>query len=228
MSINVIVPTILIASVSYVQPVFEASYTEPVVSNTSYVQPVFSANYLQIQVAAEVTMPDVLAVDVVTPVDLVTLSTEKSTFDIAITSDKLLKNLQKPLTDEYTLADSFSKSVIFNRIFAEFLSSADAAVFISMLAKADSMSVADAKVLNFSKNLADVSSIVDMMDGNIEYNLFKVLAEFSTLSEAQIIDFTTQKADNITTTSNGVLAMQDYCDITYFLEDYVGISRTFT
>ena len=34
-------------------------------------------------------------------------------------------------------------------------------------------------------------------------------------------------SDTASTTDAGLLIMQDYCDITYFLEDYVGTSRTF-
>jgi hypothetical protein len=40
-----------------------------VIADLSYIKPVFRANYLQIKVIAEVTMPDVLHVDIVTPVD---------------------------------------------------------------------------------------------------------------------------------------------------------------
>jgi hypothetical protein len=66
------------------------------------------------------------------------------------------------------------------------------------------------------------------MDGDLTYAFVKVIGEILTIPDLQIIDFSTQKADNIAIASSGVLSMQDYCDITYFLEDYVGLSRTFT
>jgi len=67
-----------------------------------------------------------------------------------------------------------------------------------------------------------------MMDGNIQYLLIKVLNEALAVSDTQTVVFATNKSDNAVLSSSGVLSMQDYCDITYFLEDYVGQTRTFT
>jgi hypothetical protein len=70
--------------------------------------------------------------------------------------------------------------------------------------------------------------MVDNMDGNIEYLLFKVTNDSISSIDVQTVDFQPNKADNVSTSSSGILSLQDYCDITYFLEDYVGISRSFT
>lgn len=228
MSVNVIVPTILIASTSYVQPVFETSYINPIVSATSYVQPVFEANYLQINVAAEVTMPDFLGVEILTPTDLVSLETSKSVADSANTTDSALKNITKPRSDGLTALDFVYTQTVFNRAFVEFLAPPDTIALASYSAKYETVVPIDDTTVNLSKALADTSSIVDMMDGDIQYLLIKVLSDFPSAIDAQIIDFSTEKADNIATIDSGVLSMQDYCDITYFLEDYVGFSTTFT
>ena len=66
------------------------------------------------------------------------------------------------------------------------------------------------------------------MDGNIEYLLIKVLSEMLAVSDTQTVVFAANKSDNAVLSSSGSLLMQDYCDITYFLEDYVGQTRTFT
>ena len=78
-----------------------------VIAGLSYIQPVFTADYLQIRVIAEVTMPDVLNVDIVTPTDLVTLSTNKGLAD-ATTGflDRLSYINIKGFADLFTVADA--------------------------------------------------------------------------------------------------------------------------
>lgn len=252
MSINVLTSTIAIASLSYVQPVFQA-------------------NYVEIQVTAQVNMPDVLAVDIVTPLDLVALSVDKSLQDAtAGFSDALAKAFSKPLSDTQYLGDTtvigdiqphrgaadsisgwsdgitgivFEKYLadtfelldeatavrLFQREFADNFSLPDAqAKSVTPKAKTDSASTSDAKYFAVDKALSDALTMVDNMDGNIQHHLFKIFNDAFSNSDAQVIDFRPNKADNVTTSSSGVLSMQDYCDITYFLEDYVGLSRTFT
>lgn len=284
MTINVLTSTIAIASLSYVQPVFEA-------------------NYVEVQVTAQVTMPDVLAVDVVTPTDLVSLDTTKALKDStngfidrlvrtfnkpflnSVTeTDTLRYTFQKKLVDTQAIADakniSFGKALVDNiiptdlaalesikaladsiatpadtvanmvyKVFSDSVSFTDVAqvfklyirVFDETLSSpdfysetfnsnktTDSAATADANSKGVDKGLSDGLNAIDNMDGNLTYAFVKVIGEILIGSDAQIIDFVTQKADNIATDSNGVLSMQDYCDITYFLEDYVGLSRTFT
>lgn len=301
MTINVIVPTILIASTSYIQPIFEVNYVKPVVA-VSYIEPVFRANYLQIKVAAEVTMPDVLTVDIITPVDLVTLSTEKALADqtngfadilakttakgfldstteldaiklvfekkladvqsladakninigkaladvaypsdlaklttvkaladnLAVSPDTVAKAVNKAFADSNTLSDAIATVLIYIRSFADSTVSSDAQAKTTTLNKIDAVYTADANQLTLAKATADGINAIDNMDGDLTYAFVKVIGDMLLNSDTQIIDFKPQKADNITTSSSGILAMQDYCDITYFLEDYVGISRTFT
>lgn len=199
-----------------------------VIAGLSYVQPVFKASYVEIGVTASVSMPDFLGVEVLTPTDAISLTPVKNTFDGLSTSDSFLKGTEKGLFETVTPLESIYTQLVFIRNFAELLDPLDATALNSILSKIDQITVAEQKELSFLKNVSDSTSIVDMMDGNITYTLIKVLSEFSSLNDLQIIDFAAQKADNIETISSGVLSMQDYCDITYFLEDYVGLSRTFT
>ena len=274
-----------------------------VIADLSYIKPVFRANYLQIKVIAEVTMPDVLNVDIVTPVDLVTLNTTKSLSDVtdgfldqivrsfskpfadsATSTDVLTRRVQKNLADIQALTDA--KQISLFKALSDLTSPADLASLTAVKALADTISaptdsVANAihKVFADSVTLEDVAEAVrlyirefdetlatpdlysdffesgttadgasvadqsfratgkvfteglnaiDNMDGDLTYAFVKVIGEILTTPDLQIIDFSTQKADNIGIASSGVLSMQDYCDITYFLEDYVGLSRTFT
>lgn len=242
-----------------------------VIADLSYVKPVFTADYLQIRVVAEVTMPDVLNVDIVTPVDLVYLSTTKAFSDTTDGfTDKLVEivfgkgiadtpvlsdlavigNIQphKDGIDIATPADAIT-GFTFTKYIADTFSMLDAAVAVRLYersfsdsltvpdvpykdiipeGKTDLAATSDSSSLGTNKALSDAFGMIDNMDGNIEYLLFKVTSDSISSSDTQIIDFNPQKADNIATDSSGILSMQDYCDITYFLEDYVGLSRTFT
>jgi hypothetical protein len=274
-----------------------------VIADLSYIKPVFRANYLQIKVIAEVTMPDVLNVDIVTPIDLVSLSTTKSLSDVtngfldqivrtlgksfadsATSTDLLTRTAQKNLAEIQALADA--DQISFFKALADFTNPTDLAALSTVKALADDISAPTDSVANaIHKVFADSVTLVDFaqafklyirtfnetlttpdlysdffesgvtaddatvadesfrvtgkvfteglnaidnMDGDLTYAFIKVIGELLTTPDLQIIDFSTQKADNIAIDSSGVLSMQDYCDITYFLEDYVGLSRTFT
>jgi len=241
-----------------------------VIAGLSYVQPVFTADYLQIRVIAEVTMPDVLNVDIVTPTDLVSVSTTKVVADItdgftdaltrvfgkALTEQQYLDDdavigdiqphrdgvdaaypsdtitgfvFEKYLADTFETLDEATAVRLFQREFSDSVTAPDAKYYsFSPKTKTDSAATSDASYRGVDKALADALTMVDNMDGNIQHHFFKTTSDIISEADAQIIDFKPQKADNILTSSSGVLSMQDYCDITYFLEDYVGLSRTFT
>ena len=251
MSINVLTSTIVVTSLSYVQPVFQASYVE-------------------IQVTAQVTMPDILSVDIVTPTDLVALSTTKALSDTTTGfTDSLVRAFGKGIAEQQYLDDdavigdiqphrdgvdaaypvdaitgfSFEKFLadtfetldeatavrVFQREFSDSVTAPDAENYsFTPKTKTDAASTSDTSYRGVDKALSDALTMVDNMDGNIQHHFFKTTSDSISETDAQIIDFKPQKADNIATDSSGILSMQDYCDITYFLEDYVGLSRTFT
>lgn len=241
-----------------------------VIAGLSYIQPVFRADYVQIKVTAEVTMPDVLNVDIATPVDLVSLHTTKSLVDSTTGfTDTLFRAFGKGVHDQQYIADSavigdiqphrdgydaaYSSDEItgftFEKFLADTFETLDETVavrlyeryfeenvalpdvpykFVTPKGKTDAASTSDTSYRGVDKAVSEGLSLVDNMDGNIQHHFVKTTSDFISEADAQIIDFKPQKADNITTSSSGVLSMQDYSDITYFLEDYVGLSRTFT
>lgn len=293
--------SVVLAAVSFIEPAASPSYVQ-VVATPSYIQPCVRTSYLQVKVCAEVTFPDVLAVDVITPTDLVTLDVSKvladqtngfadllarnvnkrladsvtnndalvlafqkalsdvatiaenadvtfgkaladlatvedlttldtvkalaDTLDVPV--DAVAKGINKALADSTTLSDVIETTLIFIRTFAETLIATEDPNFSVDLAKADSTNPVDAAALDVTKPFSESLYLIDNMDANIQYEIIKVIGELLLNSDSQVIDFMPNKADNVTTSSAGSLLMQDYCDITYFLEDYVGYYRTFT
>lgn len=241
-----------------------------VLAGLSYIKPVFKASYIEVGVTAEVTFPDVLTVDIVTPTDIIRLEAQKVLLDNTNGfSDYLNFNFQKRIQDSSVILDSLvigdiqphraSADVIstpldylnntFSKVLADSVTLTDVAdafkLYIRDYAdsvlpvdqtaitdvpgtKTDSASTLDLSTLSTGKNVSDGLNLHDDMDGILDFAFVKVTSELLASSDSNAIVFTGQKADNIATSSSGVLSMQDYCDITYFLEDYVGISRTFT
>lgn len=271
----------------------------------SYLQPTFSVSYLDINICAAVTFPDILAVDIVTPTDLVALTTTKALADttngfvdvatrsftkvnpdsVTMTDDididfflqkllsenqpltdakayqliKLLfdslspadaaqltavKNLadivntpvdsvvntiNKAIADSVTLTDVAQAFKVYIRSFSENVAVPDLySAEFQAGTEQDSNTVSDSSSLVNNKNLSETLNLLDNMDGDIEYVFVKLVSELLVASDAQAVDFASNKSDNAVLSSSGLLLMQDYCDITYFLEDYVGVSRTFT
>ena len=261
---------VILSSVSYTEPYTSSiSYTEAE-SLVSYLEASFSASWLDASVFAEVTFPDVLSVDIVTPVDLVTLSVTKvisdatdgftdtltSVFDKTVVDTPILNDLvvigdiqphrdgdddayptdtitgfvfEKYLADTFEMLDVALAVRLYERYFSDDFTLPDVPYksFIPK-GKTDSAATSDTSYRGVDKALSDTFGMVDNMDGNIEYLLFKITSESILSSDAQTVDFKPNKADNVSTSSSGILAMQDYCDITYFLQDYVGTSRTLT
>lgn len=270
----------------------------------SYLQPTFSVSYLDINICAAVTFPDILAVDIVTPTDLVALTTTKALADttngfvdvatrsftkvnpdsvtmtddididfflqkilsenqpltdakayqlvkaffdslspadaaqlttvknladiVNIPADSVAYAINKSLQETTTFSDFITTTLIFIRTFSDTLNSSDDPDVLPQLAKVETLVSLDVETLSVDKNLSETLNLLDNMDGDIEYVFVKLVSELLVASDAQAVDFASNKSDNAVLSSSGILSMQDYCDITYFLEDYVGTSRTFT
>lgn len=270
----------------------------------SYLQPTFSVSYLDINICAAVTFPDILAVDIVTPTDLVALTTTKALADttngfvdvatrsftkgnldsvtmtddididfflqkilsenqpltdakayqlvkaffdslspadaaqlttvknladiVNIPADSVAYAINKSLQETTTFSDFVTTTLIFIRTFSDNLTSSDDPDVLPQLVKAETLASLDTDIFSINKNLSETLNLLDNMDGDIEYVFVKLVSELLVASDAQAVVFATNKSDNTVLSSSGILSMQDYCDITYFLEDYVGTSRTFT
>lgn len=147
---------------------------------------------------------------------------------IGAPTDFVVRTFYKSLADSVTLTEAVSVFKAFIRDFSDTLSTPDRVYLQPEQPKTDSASATDATSLTGIKNVSDSIFLLDNMDGDIEYVFIKLVSELLIASDTSNIAFTAEKVDNLSTVSSGILTIQDYCDITYFLEDYVGSSRTFT
>ena len=87
---------------------------------------------------------------------------------------------------------------------------------------ADSATVTDAPALSVTKPFLDAASATDVTTLSAGKNL----AESLTISETTTLSATKPFSDTINTSESGLVVAQDYCDITYFSQDFVGQSST--
>jgi hypothetical protein len=228
MSVSVLVPTIVLLSVAYVQPTAEVSYVEPV-AQVSYVEASYQTQWLDIQVSAEVTMPDVLAVEIITPIDAISFQTYKNIAEsLGVSTEFVSKVIRKTFRETLSLADVIQTTLIYQRAFTDAFTIVEKLSKDVLENKTDIATAIDRQYLATTKRFSDTVGMVDNMDTDIQYLLIKTMSELVSISDTSIISFGSAKADSVTANSAGLLVSQNYCDITYFLEDYVGTSRTFT
>lgn len=228
MSINVLIPTIVLCSVAYLEPAVEVSYVEAD-AQVSYVEASFQASWVDVNVVAEVTFPDVLAVDILNPTDAVSKATVKQFADsFGVTTDTLTQVVQKVFAEAVTATDVVAILLIYQRTFTDAFDALDATAKGVDKAVDDYFINTDVASLDVAKGFSDSVGMIDNMDTDIKYLIIKTISELVYASDAHIIEAVLAKADSVSIGSSGLLVMQDYCDITYFAEDYVGQSRTFT
>jgi hypothetical protein len=108
--------------------------------------------------------------------------------------------------------------------FADTSTVAESSVLRFSAAKADTVTTADAKTVDFSKVVADLANLADAAVRDFS----KAASDTASLTDAVALVSRLGIIDQPTASDSGSLRMQDYCDFTYFAEDYVGESRVFT
>ncbi|MFZ9326460.1 MAG: hypothetical protein ACO24H_03235 [Polynucleobacter sp.] len=148
----------------------------------------------------------------------------KSISELQFVTESLVRAVGKPITDTFTGIDQPSLGI--SRPVADSISFVDFVTITKTLAiyKADIIALQEVFDLAVSKGISDSFAGVD----TTAYSFAKVLDDISTISDQTAIDSSLQKVDNAVLNDVGFVVIQDYCDITYFLEDYVGQSSHFT
>jgi hypothetical protein len=137
-----------------------------ILTGVSYIEAGFEASWTDVAVFAEVTFPDLLSVDVINPLDIVTKQVSKLNTDSFSGSDTLVQTFEKALVDIITITEG-----------PEF-------TYTYGARESDTQALADAFRYAKSKLLApETLHLIDNMDGNIEFALIKVIGELQLLQE---------------------------------------------
>ena len=147
----------------------------------------------------------------------------KAPVDVASAADAITAfSVSRALADTATGTDS--PALLVAKPVVDTASTADASVVSVLKALTDTASGADAHVSNFTKIVSDLAALADAA----ALSASKALSDTSTLADVVANSAGKGIIDTATASDSGLLTMQDYCDFTYFAEDYVGESRTFT
>jgi len=87
---------------------------------------------------------------------------------------------------------------------------------------ADSATVTDTPTLSVTKPIADAASVTDA----IALVTVKNVTEALSVGDVTTLSASKPFSDTIGATDSGLVVAQDYCDITYFQQDFVGESST--
>jgi hypothetical protein len=147
----------------------------------SYLEPTFSVSYLDVNICAAVTFPDVLGVEIITPTDLVSLTAAKVLADTYTGFlDSSTRTAIKGLSDTFSMVDSADITYSIGKVLYDY------------------PVVTEALSYDISKPLApDSVYMVDNMDGNIEFQIVKVINELQFIADQNNLVFDKAPADNI-------------------------------
>ena len=167
--------------------------------------------------------------DIFSVVDATSFSTSKVADADAFTlSDSPALDTSKPLTDTTSLSDSVLTVMVFIRSFSDTSSPTDANTLLISPAYSDAVTSSDTTVLSLNKALTDSFALNDLSDAagpTVSFSDFTNNVVSAT--DNSIFNSSKILSDNFSLADGGTVTSQNYCDITYFLTDYVGESRTF-
>ena len=165
-----------------------------------------SDNFLSIDTLTKVVQYIRSFSDSVDIIEILSLTTGKTLSEVTLTSDASALSVQKALNDSESSSD---RNVLnFNKKIQDNYQAIEVLRFVLSKPLSDVRSTSDTQVSkDVSKTLLDIDLFLD--------NITKLINK--------------SIEDQATSTSSGLLISQNYTeDNTYFLEDYVGESRTFT
>lgn len=215
------------------------------------------ADFRTVQFDAVVTADAILneftksAVDQTTTSDSNVLAVIKDLRDAVASSDAIISSFSKVLedsadaTDEFNLAayaddgetmefiksldeliftsDTFDRVFTAFREFSETVTSSDVIAFGNQKQLSDTSSTSDAYASYMAKPQSDSASA---SDANI-IEVLKALSDTISASEATTLAISLLKNDTASTIDTGSMFYLNYCDPTYFAEQYVGQTTTF-
>lgn len=209
------------ASVATVVPVAGVTSAYPV-ANVAYILLVVGA-YLDTTGLFKYTT------DIFNIADSASLSTAKvADADTFALSDDTTLSSSKSLDDTATLGDSVLTVLIFIRELTDTASLADANTLLVSPAYSDTVAASETSALSIDKALTDSFALNDLSDAaGPTFSFADFTNNTVSASDSSVVDNAKGLSDLLSLADSGTVSVQDYCDLTYFAEGYVGQSRNF-
>jgi hypothetical protein len=144
--------------------------------------------------------------------------------------DYAVRSVEKAVSDDFGASDSIFVERIYIRVFDEYLTITDVEAFsFNGQDVAESINAGDSQLFSYAKALSDGVAMNDALgagDG-IAYTFATSISNVAFAADAAALSSETIKSETLVATDSGIIVQQDYVDLTYFAEDYVGVSYTF-
>ena len=165
--------------------------------------------------------------DAVTMVEQRSMSFSRPVFDTFTTSDNVAKSFSRVLTDSYAVADL--RRIAFSRPVTDSAAVSDAVLAILHKTISDLFFAQDDAIRFVQKLVNDgvaMSDGFDAGDGAV-YSFSKGISNVTIVADATAKTPAKGLSEQVALADSGYLVTQDYCDITYFADDYVGVKTLF-
>jgi hypothetical protein len=159
--------------------------------------------------------------DTAAATDAKTVNFGKAVSDAPAATDAATVQVAKVLADAYAITDAAAKSTA--KSFSDAYAATDAATKSANKVISDVGALTDAAYNNMAKALSDSAGITEQR----VFSASKPLADSGAATDSVGKTIAPAKTDSASLTDAGAVRMQSYCDITYFAEDYVGVTFTF-
>jgi hypothetical protein len=168
--------------------------------------------------------------DLAEPQDAPQLTPQKAAASSFELTDFLAHAAQKDLADSFALTDVVNTLLLYIRSLSDQVAATDRPYLLFLPpVLAEYTPVSDVALRTYSKSVSDGVAIDDgtsVGDGST-YNFQKSLNNIVFMLDTKIRAVTKASAEQITAPDSGFVFATNYCDITYFAEDFVGVSTTF-
>jgi hypothetical protein len=147
---------------------------------------------------------------------------------LAVDSSKL--TVQPVYADAFSLSDTVVTVLIFLRNVFDTVTPTDTSAILFIAAPyVETLSSNDASAITFNQQLTEAFAMNDLADvgDGIAFEFIDFTANVVSMSDSANLTPKPLYSDTISLSDTGVGSLQDYCDITYFAEDYVGSRFTF-
>ena len=201
-------------------------------ADTVYAVPVAAVAYIDLVVSAELDTSGRFRItfEEFVVVDRPSLQPIKTFVDGVGTADDNFSSVNKALGDSFELSDTIATLLLFLRDFSDSSELADASSYVFTLGtQQETVPVAEARAYSLDKLVHDVFTMdddADAVDG-LQHSIAKGISNVMFAEDDNSLIFNASRVESLGVSDAGLLSMQDYCDFSYFAEDYTGTARNF-
>lgn len=158
--------------------------------------------------------------------DALIRSIGKALTDVSVAQDAIAAfSVLKPFTETITAEDVIRVLIVVARPMSDAAIATDALAFGTTKAiEGDVAEAFDALSLAPGKRLAELAAATDTIS---TIDLLRAMGDSATAVELRRIITAKPMQDTLAAGDAGLLKQHDYCDLTYFAEDYTGTTRSF-